>query len=70
MAFAAQPQVPKNEQGFGLLTSRRRAKLELMLEREKARDATSKRLQAQHGKRTMAHGDVVNVTVRTVDEAV
>ena len=63
MAFAAPPQVPKNEQGYGLMTARRRAKLELLLEREKARDATSKRLQAQHGRKA-AYDDVVNVTVR------
>lgn len=63
MAFAAQPQVPKNEQGYGLMTARRRAKLELMLERERARDATSKRLQAQHGRKA-AYDDVVNFTVR------
>ena len=50
MSFAAPPQVPKNEQGYGLMTARRRAKLERMLEREIARDATSKRLQAMLGK--------------------
>lgn len=63
MAFAGPPQVPKNEQGYGLMTARRRAKLELMLERERARDATSKRLQAMHGKKA-AYDAVVNVTVR------
>ena len=48
--------MPKNERSQGLLTARRRAKLELMLEHEAARDALSKRLQAQQHARGVALG--------------
>ena len=63
MSFAAPSQVPKNEQGYGLMTARRRAKLERMLEKEIARDATSKRLQAMLGK-TAGSSQAVKKTVR------
>ena len=55
------PGLPKSEQGVGLMTTRRRARLELMLEAQSAIDATSKRLQRDQ---QVVGADAVKRTVR------